>query len=154
MASSDKFSDLDSFDRELIKVLRINARATSADLGEAVGLSPSAAHRRVKILEQKGVITGYRAVIAENVQGKQGTVFVHVTLQDQRRETFEKFEKAAIACAAIEECHLMSGEADYLLKIVLRESLSYEDVHRDVLSTMPGVSKLVSQFSIRTVKMG
>lgn len=153
MAGSDKFSDLDSFDRELIRVLRNDARATSADLGKAVGLSPSAAHRRVKILEQKGVIAGYRAVIADTVQGKQGTVFVHVTLQDQRRETFEKFEKAAIACSAIEECHLMSGEADYLLKIVLRESLSYEDVHRDVLSTMPGVSKLVSQFSIRTVKM-
>lgn len=154
MPNSDKFSDLDSFDRELIRTLRTNARATSAELGEAVGLSPSAAHRRVKILEQKGVITGYRAVIAENVQGKQGTVFVHVTLQDQRRETFEKFERAAVQCTAIEECHLMSGEADYLLKIVLRESLSYEDVHRDVLSTMPGVSKLVSQFSIRTVKMG
>jgi DNA-binding Lrp family transcriptional regulator len=153
MANSDKFSDIDSFDRELIKTLRANARATSAELGDAVGLSPSAAHRRVKILEQKGIITGYRAVIAESVQGKQGTVFVHITLQDQRRETFERFEKAVIACAAIEECHLMSGEADYLLKIVLRESLSYEDVHRDVLSTMPGVSKLVSQFSIRTVKM-
>ncbi|GGZ30025.1 Lrp/AsnC family transcriptional regulator [Asticcacaulis endophyticus] len=153
MANADKFSDLDSFDRELIKVLRADARATAAELGEKVGLSPSAAHRRVKILEQRGIITGYRAVIAENIQGKQGTVFVHVTLQDQRRETFEKFEKVALTCAPIEECHLMSGEADYLLKIVLRDSLSYEDVHRDVLSTMPGVSKLVSQFSIRTVKM-
>jgi Lrp/AsnC family transcriptional regulator, leucine-responsive regulatory protein len=153
MGSHDKFSDLDSFDRELINVLRLNARATAAELGEKVGLSPSAAHRRVKILETKGVISGYRAVIAENVQGKQGTVFVHVTLTDQRRETFEKFEKAALACTAIEECHLMSGEADYLLKIVLRDSLSYEDVHRDVLSTMPGISKLVSTFSIRVVKM-
>jgi len=153
MHSADKFSDLDSFDRELIKVLRNDARATAAELGEKVGLSPSAAHRRVKLLEQRGIITGYRAVIAESVQGKQGMVFVHVTLQDQRRETFEKFEKAVVQIAAIEECHLMSGEADYLLKIVLRESLSYEDVHRDVLSSMPGVSKLVSQFSIRTVKM-
>ncbi len=70
MSNSDIFSDLDGFDRELIRVLRVNARATSQDLGEAVGLSPSAAHRRVKILEQKGVITGYRAVIAENSQGK------------------------------------------------------------------------------------
>lgn len=154
MAVSDKFSDLDSFDRELMKVLRHNARATSAELGEAVGLSPSAAHRRVKILEQKGVITGYRAMIAESVQGKQGTVFVHITLQDQRRETFEKFEKAVLASDVVEECHLMSGDADYILRIVLRDSTSYEDVHRDVLSTMPGVSKLVSLFSIRTVKAG
>lgn len=154
MVTSDKFSDLDSFDRELIKVLRSDARATAAELGEKVGLSPSAAHRRVKLLEQRGIIAGYRAVIAESVQGKQGIVFVHVTLQDQRRETFERFEKAVIQISAIEECHLMSGEADYLLKIVLRESLSYEDVHRDVLSTMPGVSKLVSLFSIRTVKLG
>lgn len=154
MAPNDKFSDLDSFDRELMKVLRANARATSAELGEAVGLSPSAAHRRVKILEQKGVITGYRAMIAESVQGKQGTVFVHITLQDQRRETFEKFEKAVLASDVVEECHLMSGDADYILRIVLRDSTSYEDVHRDVLSTMPGVSKLVSLFSIRTVKAG
>jgi Lrp/AsnC family leucine-responsive transcriptional regulator len=152
MASSDIFSDIDSFDRELIRVLRSNARATSQELGEAVGLSPSAAHRRVKILEHKGVITGYRAVIAENIQGKQSIVFVQVTLVDQRRETFEKFERAVMTYPAIEECHLMSGEADYLLKIVLRESLSYEDVHRETLSTMPGVSKLISLFSIRTVK--
>ena len=134
-------------------MLRLNARATAAELGEKVGLSPSAAHRRVKILEQKGVITGYRAVIADSVQGRQGTVFVNVTLVDQRRETFEKFEKAVALYHVIEECHLMSGEADYLLKIVLRDQTSYEDIHRDVLSTMPGVTKLVSTFSIRTVKL-
>jgi DNA-binding Lrp family transcriptional regulator len=154
MANIDKFSDLDSFDRALIKVLRLDARATSAQLGEAVGLSPSAAHRRVKILEQRGVITGYRAMIAENIAGKQGTVFVHVTLVDQRRDTFDRFEKAVKTCDAIEECHLMSGEADYFLRIVLRDGLSYEDVHRDVLSSMPGVSKLVSLFSIRAIKTG
>jgi Lrp/AsnC family transcriptional regulator, leucine-responsive regulatory protein len=152
MGNADKFSDLDSFDRELIRVLRVNARATAAELGEIVGLSPSAAHRRVKLLESRGVIAGYRAVISDSGQGKQNMVFVQVTLQDQRRETFDRFEKSVATCAAIEECYLMSGEADYLLKIVLRESLTYEDVHRDVLSSMPGVSKLVSQFSIRIVK--
>jgi Lrp/AsnC family transcriptional regulator, leucine-responsive regulatory protein len=152
MLNIDKFSDLDTFDREILNLLRLNARATAAQIGEKIGLSPSAAHRRVKILEQKGVISGYRAVISDSMQGKQGIVYVHVTLQDQRRETFEKFERAAQTCAPIEECHLMSGEADYLLKIVLRDNVSYEDVHRDVLSSMPGISKLVTTFSIRRVK--
>jgi len=152
MKSFEKSYNLDQTDRELIKILRSQGRATAAQLGEAIGLSASAAHRRLKMLEDGGVISGYGARINDAATGKRTTVFVHVTLLDQRRETFEAFEKAVRACAEITEAHLMSGEADYLLRILLDDDQPYEAIHRDALSSMPGVSRLVSTFSIRTIK--
>lgn len=152
MTVFDKFSDIDPIDQEILKLLAKDGRKTSQQLGDAVGLSASAAHRRVKMLEKGGLISGYRAIIKEQVWGRSTIVFVQATLQDQRRETFEAFEEMVRACPEIEECHLMSGEADYLLRIVLSDHADYETVHREVLSTMPGVSRLVSLFSIRTIK--
>ncbi len=150
--SSGKITELDSFDAALLSLLKKNAQLTSAELGEKVGLSPSAAHRRVKLLEERGLILGYRAVLSDEAEGRRGTVFVNVTLTDQRRETIEKFERAIVHCDPITECHLMTGDADYLLKVVLRGGTSFEAVHRDVLTTLPGVSRLVSHFSIRPIK--
>lgn len=143
---------LDRFDQQLLQFLKRDGRLTSAELGEKVGLSPSAAHRRVKLLEERGLISGYRAVLSDEAENRHGVIFVSVTLKDQRRETFEAFERAVQMCEPIEECHLMTGDADYVLKIVLKGKTSYEDVHRDNLSSMPGVVRLVSQVSIRAIK--
>jgi len=141
----------DGIDRKIIACLREDAGLTTAELGERVGLSPSAAHRRVKLLESAGLIQGYRARLSREARGNPSTVFVAVTLKDQRQETLVRFEEALRRCPDVSEAHLMSGESDYLLKIGVRANDSYERVHRDVLARLPGVQRLVSQFSIRPI---
>jgi DNA-binding Lrp family transcriptional regulator len=142
---------MDALDRKIIHRLRADSSITSAELGEAVGLSPSAAHRRVKLLEEAGLIRGYSARLSPAARGNPSIVFVAVTLKDQARETLEQFEREVARRAEIAEAHLMSGEHDYLLKVEVRENDSYERVHREVLAGLPGVHRLVSHFSIRTV---
>jgi len=124
---------------------------TSSALGQAVGLSPSAAHRRVQQLEAGGMIRGYRARLSPAAQGDPSTVFVMVTLKDQTEDTLSRFEAALHRCADVIEAHLMSGESDYLLKLAVRAYNSCEGLHRDSLARLPGVQRLVSHFSIRTV---
>ncbi len=142
---------IDATDNAILAQLSRNAGLTSAQVGERVGLSPSAAHRRIKLLEEAGHIRGYRAMLSRTAQGDPSTVFVQVTLDDQRRDTLQKFEDTVARCAPIVECHLMSGESDYLLKVLVRTDDSYERLHREVLATLPGVRRLVTHFSIRAV---
>ncbi|MBU6371214.1 MAG: Lrp/AsnC family transcriptional regulator [Alphaproteobacteria bacterium] len=142
---------LDDIDIAILDALSANGRATSAEIGEQVGLSPSAAHRRVKALEDAGVIAGYAARIAPDAFGPTTTAFVAVTLENQRQETMAAFERAVARHREIEDCHLMTGESDYLLRILVRSDDRYERVHQDVLSRLPGVRRLVTSFSIRTV---
>ena len=142
---------MDSIDRKILRALRADADLTSAALGEAMGLSPSAAHRRVKLLEEAGLIRGYRARLSAAARGDPSTVFVTVTLKDQTEETLGRFEGALQRCPDVIEAHLMSGESDYLLKLAIRADDSFERLHRDTLARLPGVQRLVSHFSIRTV---
>jgi Lrp/AsnC family transcriptional regulator, leucine-responsive regulatory protein len=142
---------LNPIDRRIVDILRAESNVTSARLGERVGLSPSAAHRRVKLLEAGGFIEGYRARLSRAARGDPSIVFVAVTLKDQAQETLTRFEAAIRSCADIQEAHLMSGESDYLLKVPVRADDSFERVHRDVLARLPSVQRLVSQFAIRTV---
>jgi len=141
----------DAIDDAILTRLSSDGRMTSAALGEAVGLSASAAHRRVKALEEAGLITGYAAILADDAFGPATTVFVAVALENQRQETMAAFERAVARCAEVEDCHLMTGESDYLLRIVVRGEDRYERVHQHVLSRLPGVRRLVSSFTIRTV---
>jgi len=142
---------MDGIDGKIIAQLGAESGLTSEDLGARVGLSPSAAHRRVKALEQQGLILGYRARLSPAARGNPSTVFVSVTLTDQRQATMMAFEHALARTAQVSEAHLMSGESDYLLKVLVREDDSYERIHREVLSTLPGVHRLVTQFTIRTL---
>lgn len=142
---------LDDFDRQILSLLTQDGRMTSAAVGEAVGLSPSAAHRRIKALEEAGAISGYAAIPGEAALGRTTTVFVAVTLENQRQDTMAAFERAAMRCAQIQDCHLMTGESDYLLRLLLTEADRYERLHQDVLSQLPGVRRLITSFTIRTV---
>lgn len=147
----EKYPSLDALDERILEALRRDAALTGVALGEAVGLSPSAAHRRVKLLEASGMILGYRARLSARARGHPATVFVAVTLKDQTQETLDRFEAALRRCEDISEAHLMGGESDYLLKVAIRADDGFERVHRDVLARLPGVHRLVSHFSIRTV---
>ena len=142
---------MDRTDRKILDLLARDSRITGERLGSLVGLSPSAAHRRVRTLEQAGHIAGYRAVLSREARGRPSTVFVSVTLVDQRQATMQVFEAALADTPEVREAHLMSGESDYLLKVAVREDDSYERVHREILSALPGVHRLVTQFTIRTL---
>jgi len=142
---------LDEFDHRILAELERDGALTSAALAERIGLSPSACHRRVKALEAAGVIEGYAAILSEQALGRGSTVFVAVTLENQRRETMAAFERAVAQCREVQDCHLMTGESDYLLRIVIAADDRYERVHQETLSRLPGVRRLVSNFTIRTV---
>lgn len=144
-------SRLDAFDQKILFELERDGMMTAATLAERVGLSPSACHRRVKALEALGVIEGYAAILSETALGRSATVFVAVTLENQKQETMAAFERAVAKCREVQDCHLMTGESDYLLRIVIADDDRYERVHQDTLSRLPGVRRLVSNFTIRTV---
>lgn len=145
---------LDTIDRKILAELSADSAQTSERLGERIGLSPSATHRRVRHLEEVGLIAGYGARLSRAARGNPATVFVAVTLVDQRRETMEVFEAAITRAPLVAEAHLMSGEYDYLLKAEIPEIDSFERVHREVLAALPGVHRLVTHFSIRGVVEG
>lgn len=145
---------MDSIDRKILQLLGTDSRVTGEQLGERVGLSPSAAHRRVKALEDAGAIIGYRARLSRAARGNPSTVFVQVTLTDQRQATMLAFEDALARTEQVAEAYLMSGQSDYLIKVLVRDTDSYERIHREILSALPGVQRLVSQFTIRTLESG
>lgn len=147
-------SRMDALDRKIIDHLADDSAQTSEQLGARIGLSPSAAHRRVKALEEAGMILGYRARLSAAARGNPSTVFVSVTLVDQRQATMMAFEEALARTAQVSEAHLMSGESDYLIKVLVRADESYERIHREILSALPGVHRLVTQFTIRTLAAG
>ena len=145
---------MDRIDRKILDLLSADSRLTGEQLGEQVGLSPSAAHRRVKALEEIGAILGYRARLSHAARGNPSTVFVQVTLTDQRQATMLAFEDALARTRQVAEAHLMSGQSDYLIKVLVPGDDSYERIHREILSALPGVQRLVSQFTIRTLEGG
>src|SRR5690348_3298025 len=133
--------NIDPIDRKILDLLSKDSALTSEQLGARIGLSPSSAHRRVKLLEENGLILGYRARISAAGLGNPSTVFVSVTLVDQRQSTLAAFEQAIAGRPIIREAHLMSGESDYLLKLLIRQDDNYERVHREILATLPGVQR-------------
>jgi DNA-binding Lrp family transcriptional regulator len=143
--------NIDPLDRRILTQLASNSDLTSAELGEAVGLSPSAAHRRVATLRERGLIAGYRAILSKAARGDPGTVLVNVTLRDQREATMAAFEREIVDCPEVRECFLMSGEADYMLHVEVRRDDTFERIHRETLSRLPGVARLASHFVIREV---
>ncbi|MBX3561973.1 MAG: Lrp/AsnC family transcriptional regulator [Sphingomonas sp.] len=143
--------NIDAIDRKILDQLARDSNLTSEQLGAFVGLSPSAAHRRARALEEGGLILGYRARLSVAARGHPSTVFVSVTLVDQRRATMQAFEAALAETREVVEAHLMSGESDYLLKVLVRADDSYERLHREILSALPGVHRLITQFTIRTL---
>lgn len=142
---------IDPVDRRILNLLSRDAGLTSAAIGERVGLSPSAAHRRVRLLEQRGMIDGYRARLSAAARGNPSIVFVEVTLSGQSGQILGDFEQAITRSDEIVEAHLMTGQSDYLLKIEVREGDSYERIHRELLAGLPGVQRIISHFSIRAV---
>jgi Lrp/AsnC family leucine-responsive transcriptional regulator len=144
-------SRLDPVDAAILALLQQQGRLSNSDLSDRVGLSASACHRRVKALEASGVILGYVALLDAEKLGRGLTVIVLATLENQRRETLEAFERAVAGIEEVMECHLTTGAEDYLLRLQVRDARDYERVHRLRLSGLPGLARLVSNIAMRTV---
>ena len=144
-------SDLDATDRRILTVLQKEGRITNAELSERVNLSPSACHRRTQRLEEEGFIAGYVALLDARRLGRPTTVFVEITLQGQADELLDAFEREVAKIPDILECHLMAGQADYLLKIMAEDTEDFARIHRQYLSRLPGVRQMHSSFALRTV---
>lgn len=142
---------MDQFDIAILNVLQENGQTPFAELGEAVGLSPSACHKRVAALKEDGVITQTVTLVDERRAGLETSVFVQATLKNQQQATLTAFEQAVARHREIMECYLMAGLSDYFLRILCRDGADYERIHTDILTRLPGVDRVVTNFAIRKV---
>lgn len=142
----------DPINLRLLKELQRDCRLSLAELGQRVGLSPSACHRRVQQLEDAQIIAGYGARLDPRRLGYAMEFFVEVSLKSQSDKALAAFERAVAARPEILECHLMTGGSDYMLRIVALDAGDFERIHRECLSGLPNVARLVSHLSIRTVR--
>jgi len=141
----------DRTDREIVRLLRLDGRMTNARLAEEVGLSPSACLRRVKLMEEAGIIRGYTAIVDSSKAEAMIAVIINITLERQTEEYLDRFEAAVRKHPEIRECFLMTGGADYLLRVEVATAGDFERIHKEILSAMPGVLRIHSSFSIRNV---
>ena len=144
--------NIDIFDKKLLSILQNNGRISNVELAEAVNLSESACLRRVRSLEERGLIDRYVALLDHKRVGLTDTVFVHIVLKREEKSELEAFENAVKNIPEILECYLMTGEFDYLLHIVVANMADFERLHNDSLTQLPGVSRVNSSFAIRTVQ--
>jgi Lrp/AsnC family transcriptional regulator, leucine-responsive regulatory protein len=142
---------LDSQDRAILRLLQEDARITNAGLAGKVSLSESACLRRVKSLEESGMIQGYTAIVDQQRAGYPVNVFVSITLDRQSRTGLDSFENAVRSVPEVMECYLMTGEHDYLLRLVVQDLQDFERVHSQYLTRLPQVVRVQSSFAMRTV---
>ena len=143
--------EFDALDTTILDELQADGRMTSAELGDRVGLSPSAALRRVRRLEEEGVIDRYVMLINPAAIGRTVSVFVEITLDSQAEALLDEFEAAIRLTPEVMSCHLMAGDADYLVHVVCVDVADYERIHRQHLASLPHVARLRSSFAIREV---
>lgn len=143
---------MDRFDAALLEAMQQDSRRSMAELGEQIGLSASACHRRVRALEDAGMIEGYAARLSPTALGITLQAFVEISLTSQSREAMERFEAAVANFPEILECHLMAGQADYLLRVAAADLKGFDAVHRDCLARLPGVSAIRTSFAIRRIR--
>lgn len=143
---------LDAIDRRILECLQEDARISNADLARAVGLSASACSRRVQDLEAKGVIQRYATLLDPVVAGMPVSVFVNVTLEKQVERDLDEFEAAIRALPEVMECYLMTGDSDYLLRVVASDVAAFRRFLMDHLTRIPGVANIRSSFALNQVK--
>lgn len=142
---------LDKTDYRILHHLQKNARISNTELADAVGLSPSPCLRRVKALEQAGVLKRYVAIVDPKAVGMPISVFVSVSLNRQERVGLEAFESTIASFKEVMECYLMTGSSDYLVRIVVPDLESYERFLADKLTRIQGVANIQSSFALKQV---
>jgi DNA-binding Lrp family transcriptional regulator len=143
---------LDDYDRAILDALQRDGRISNVQLAAQIHLSESACLRRVRALEATGLIQRYAAIVDQQKAGVPVNVFVSVALQRQDQAELQAFEKAVREVPEVMECYLMTGEFDYLLRVVVSDTADFERVHSQHLTRLPGVSRVQSSFALRTVR--
>lgn len=143
--------ELDRIDLAILARLAGNARMSHVALSQEVGLSSTACARRIKALEEDGVVTGYGATFNLKALDLGTTVIVRISLEAQSKEALQTFEKAIANCPSVLRCTLLSGSDDYLVIVAVSDIKDFESVHELQLSRLPGVSRMQSSFALRDV---
>lgn len=144
--------EMDAKDRQILRALQENARLTNQELAERVNLSPSPCLRRVRLLEERGLITGYTALVDQKAYGLPLTAFIRIRLEHHNEEAATTFERRVAAIEDIQDCYLLSGDADYLLRVAASDLDSYERFVRQRLHAIPGIASIVTSFAYGIVK--
>lgn len=142
----------DDTDRRILTLLQQDGRMSIADLAERVGLSPSPCLRRVRLLEQAGIISRYVAVLDQRAAGLPVSVFVSIKLESQREDALDRFGKAVARWPEVLECYLMTGPRDYLLRVVVADLAAYEQFLKQKLTRLKGIGSIESSFALEQVK--
>jgi DNA-binding Lrp family transcriptional regulator len=143
---------VDRYDKAILAELQRDGRISNVQLAGLVNLSESACLRRVRALEEAGLIERYVALLDQKKVGLTGTVFVHIALRREEQAQLAEFEAAVQDIPEVMECHLMTGEFDYLLRVVIADMADFERLHNESLTRLPGVARVNSSVAIRTVR--
>lgn len=143
--------EVDRFDQAILNALASDARISIVDLAPKIGLSTTACARRLKTLEEQGLIKGFHIALDLKQLGFQLTALVRITLDTQREDVLENFERTVALCPSVIRCHLMSGSADYLLIVLCRDIVDFENIYRTEFSRLPRVARIESSFAMRDV---
>ena len=143
---------MDTIDRNIIKVLQQEGRLSNQALSDRVGLSPSPCLKRLKALEKDGLITGYTALVDQKKYGLPVTIFLRVKLGNHAEEAIQNFEKQIQLIDEIQDCFLITGDADYLLRVIVRDLDHYESLIRRRLQRIPAVASIDSSVAFSKVK--
>jgi DNA-binding Lrp family transcriptional regulator len=143
---------MDDKDRQIIRELQRNGRLTNQELAEKVNLSPSPCLRRLRLLEEAGIIQGYTALIDQKSYGLPITVFISVRLAQHSKEGVRDFENRVKRIDQILDCFLMTGDSDYLLRVIVESLEAYEDFIRREIHNIPGIASIETSFAYGTVK--
>jgi Lrp/AsnC family transcriptional regulator, leucine-responsive regulatory protein len=143
--------DLDKIDREILAQLQADGRMSNQELSERVGLSPSPCLRRLKMLESSGTITRYVALVDPDHVGLGVTAFVRVRLDQQDDRHLAAFENAVTGFAEVMECYLMTGDADYQLRVIVGSLNAFEEFLRHKLTKIEGVGQVTTSFALRPI---
>jgi DNA-binding Lrp family transcriptional regulator len=142
---------MDRFDRLILEALQRDGRISNKQLAQQVHLSESACLRRVRALEEHGMIERYVAMVSQSKAGMPGDVLVHIGLHREEQSELAAFEEAVRNIPEVMECYLMTGEFDYLLRVVVADMADFERIHKEELTRLPGVARVNSSVAIRTV---
>lgn len=143
---------MDEKDRQIIRALQCNGRATNLELAALVNLSPSPCLRRLRILEDDRVITGYRAQVDAKAYGLPLTAFIRIRLERHSKDIVDHFERRIKALDEVLECHLMTGPSDYLIRVMVAGLDAYEDFIRNCVHPIGGIGSVDSSFIYGTIK--
>lgn len=145
-------SEMDNFDRKILDIVGAEGRISVTDLSKRIGLSKSPTQARLRRLEEEGVIRGYRAMFDPIKLGRDHVAFVEVKLNDTREAALERFNKAVVLMPEVEQCHLIAGQFDYLLKVRTSSMTGYRHLLAEKISTLPHVASTSTFVAMQAIK--